>query len=178
MSRIGQSPIDIPAGVTAKVVDKTLSVSGGRGDLSITIPDSITVEVGEGRISLTRADDSRESKSMHGLTRSLAANMVIGVSAGFTKRLEIEGVGYRAAVQGKKVVLSLGFAGPKEYVVPDSVTVTTESDTKIVVTGADKQQVGLVSARIRGYSPCEPYKGKGIRYEGERIRRKVGKTVA
>jgi large subunit ribosomal protein L6 len=178
MSRIGEAPIEIPAGVTVTASGAQLTVKGGKGELAITLPGTVSAEVAEGRLTLARTGDTRESRSLHGLVRSLAANMVKGVTEGFSKTLEIEGVGFRAGVQGKKLVLSVGFSKPVEYTVPDDITVAAEGDTKVVVSGADKQKVGQVAARIRGFCPCEPYKGKGIRYSDEHVRRKVGKTVA
>lgn len=178
MSRTGKKPIDIPSGVTVTAEGSSISVSGPEGDLLLTIPDPIEARMDNGRVVVTRPDDSKFSKSLHGLARSLIANMVDGVSKGFTKKLELQGVGFKASVQGQKLVMSLGFSKPIEYVVPEGVKVGTEGSTAIVVSGPDKQKVGDVAARIRAFFPAEPYKGKGVRYKGEYVRRKAGKTVA
>jgi large subunit ribosomal protein L6 len=178
MSRIGDKPIGVPAGVTVKVEDRRVSAKGPQGELSVEIPERLSVALEDDRVVVGRPDDTRESKRMHGLVRSLVANMVEGVEKGFSRQLEIEGVGFRASVQGQTVSLALGFASPKEYKAPDGVTVTEQGGTKITVSGPDKQKVGEAAARIRAFSPAEPYKGKGLRYAGERVRRKVGKTVA
>jgi large subunit ribosomal protein L6 len=178
MSRIGQKPIDIPSGVTLRVDGVRIQAKGSVGELSLAVPDLIQATIADGKLLFTRRDDTRQSKSLHGLMRSLAANMVAGVSKGYTKELEIQGVGFKASVQAKKLSLALGFAGPVLFTVPDGVKVTEEGGVRLVVSGADKQLVGDVAARIRGFFPAEPYKGKGIRYKGEHVRRKVGKTVA
>jgi large subunit ribosomal protein L6 len=172
-------PVAVPAGVTVTVDGATVTVKGPKGELAVELPEGISASVVDGKeISFTRPRDDRRSKSFHGLARSLVANMVEGVDKGFQKDLEIQGVGFRAAVQGKKLSLSLGFAGPKEFDIPEGVTVTEQGGVNLTVSGPDKQLVGQVAARIRSYFPAEPYKGKGLRYKGERVRRKVGKTVA
>ena len=176
MSRIGEMPIDVPSGVTITVDGSHLTTKGGKGELSLDLPEGIAAAVEGNTVVVTRGDDTQ--KAFHGLTRSLVANMVEGVSNGYTKELEIQGVGFRAALQGKTLSLSLGFASPIEYAIPDTVTITVNNNTEVVVSGADKQQVGEVAARIRAFFPAEPYKGKGVRYKGERVRRKEGKTVA
>ncbi len=178
MSRIGKQPIAITSGVTVTVDGSTVAVKGSLGEDAFTLPESIEAKIEDGQVIVTREDDSRQSKSFHGLCRSLVANMIEGVSKGFKKELDIEGVGFRAQIQGQKVSLSLGFAYPKEYTVPDGVTVTEQSGTRLTISGYNKQMVGEAAARIRAYFPAEPYKGKGIKYVGEVIRRKVGKTVA
>jgi large subunit ribosomal protein L6 len=178
MSRIGENPVDIPSGVTVEVQDRTVKVKGSLGELSQDLPGQIEAEVVDGKVLVKRPDDTRVHRSYHGLIRTLIANMVEGVSKGYSKELEIQGVGFKAVVQGQKVLLSLGFASPVEYNVPDGVTVTVENNTKVVVTGIDKQKVGNSAARMRSFYPAEPYKGKGVRYKGEHVRRKVGKTVA
>jgi len=178
MSRIGDMPVEIASGVNVDVKDRAVTVKGALGELTMDLPGGIAARVEDGKVWLSRPDDSRHSKSYHGLARSLVANMVEGVSKGFSRQLEIEGVGFRAQVQGQNVSLSLGFAGPKVFTVPESVKVLEEGGTRLTVSGIDKQQVGEVAARIRSYFPAEPYKGKGIRYAGEHVRRKVGKTVA
>ncbi len=176
MSRIGEKPIDVPSGVTITVDGSHVTTKGGKGELSLDLPEGISAAVEGSTVNVTRADDSQ--KAFHGLSRSLVANMVEGVSNGYTKELEIQGVGFRAALQGSTLSLSLGFASPIEFPVPDTVTVVVNNNTAVVISGADKQQVGEVAARIRSFYPAEPYKGKGVRYKGERVRRKEGKTVA
>lgn len=178
MSRVGKKEIDVPSGVEVRISGDTVSVKGPRGELSVDLPAAIRAEVEGATIQVTRADESRQSRSFHGLFRSLIANMVEGVEKGFTRSLRIEGVGYRAELRGETLVLALGFSSPIEFPIPDTVKIAVDSQTKIEVTGIDKQQVGLVSARIRAFAPAEPYKGKGVSYVGERVRRKVGKTVS
>lgn len=178
MSRIGQKPIDVPSGVTVSVSGSKVSVKGKLGELTKEIPDVIGVEVKDGVVMVSRSNDARVSKSFHGLLRTLINNMVIGVSSGYKKELEIQGVGFKAVVKGQKVALSLGFASPVEYDVPDGVKVAEEDGVRISVTGVDKEKVGDTAAMIRSFYPAEPYKGKGVRYKGEHVRRKVGKTVA
>ena len=178
MSRIGETAIDVPQGVTVGVEGATVTARGGKGELSVCFPDSIGVELAGQSIKVSRADDKRKTRSLHGLFRSLIANMVDGVANGFTRELLIEGVGFRGDVQGNKLTMSLGFSRPIEYVVPEGVSVAVQGGTNIVVSGPDKQKVGQVAARIRSFFPAEPYKGKGVRYRDEHVRRKVGKTVA
>lgn len=176
MSRIGENPIDVPAGVTVTVEGSHVTAKGAKGELALELPEGIGGRVDEHTVALSRSNDAQ--KAFHGLARSLVANMIEGVHNGFTKALEIQGVGFRAAVQGSTLSLSLGFASPVEYTIPDTVTVAVNNNTEVVVSGADKQQVGQVAARIRSFYPAEPYKGKGVRYKGEYVRRKEGKTVA
>ncbi len=177
MSRIGYSPVTIPSGVDVSTSGLEVSVKGPKGTLQHTVPDGIAVEIEDGRISVTRADDNRDLRALHGLTRSLINNMVIGVSEGFRKDLEIIGVGYRAQAKGKdKLELALGFSHPVEVQAPDGVEFDVPEPTKIGVIGIDKQVVGQVAAEIRGYRKPEPYKGKGVRYVGERVIRKAGKA--
>jgi len=178
MSRIGKQPISIPPGVTVSLAGRTVTVKGPKGALNHNLPKGVDFAVAGNQATVTRTDDSRQNRSLHGLTRSLVANMVAGADKGFRKDLEIQGVGFKAALQGRTLSLSLGFAGPKQYAVPDGVDVQVNDGTKIVLSGADKQMVGEAAARVRSYFPAEPYKGKGIRYLGERVRRKVGKTVS
>jgi len=178
MSRIGKQPIGIPDGVTVNVANGAIQVKGPKGELSCAVPEGITAKVDDGSLVLARPDDKKESRALHGLARSLASNMVVGVSAGFTKRLEIEGVGYRADVKGKKLNLLLGFSHPVEMPIPEGLSVSVEANTKLSIEGADKQSVGQFAADIRRLRPPEPYKGKGIRYDDEHIRRKVGKAGA
>jgi len=178
MSRIGKQPVKIPAGVTVAANGGSVVVKGKLGELSRTLPDGVTAVVEGGEVRVSRADDSREQKSFHGLSRTLVKNMIEGVVAGYKKELSIEGTGFKAQVQGQKLVLWLGFASPKEYGIPAGITVTEKQGVQLTVTGIDKQLVGEAAARIRGFYPAEPYKGKGIKYVGEVVRRKQGKTVA
>ena len=177
MSRTGVQPISVPAGVTVTLEESCVRAKGPQGELTTPVPGPIQVEQAENVIRVTRQDDTKASKSLHGLTRSLIANMVEGVDKGYEKVLEVEGVGYRADMQGTKLVMALGFASPIEYQAPAGVAVMTKGNA-ITVSGPDKQQVGDTAARIRSFYPPEPYKGKGIRYRGEHVKRKAGKTVA
>jgi large subunit ribosomal protein L6 len=176
MSRIGEKPVAIPSGVTVSIDGTRVCVKGPKGELGCELPVGITARVDGDSVLVSRADDSL--KPLHGLGRSLVANMVEGVDKGYRKDLEIQGVGFRAGVQGQALSLALGFASPVEYRVPEGVTVAVNNNTEMSVSGCDKQQVGEAAARIRAFYPAEPYKGKGIRYKGEHVRRKVGKTVA
>ena len=177
MSRIGKIPVTIPAGVEVKIGDDNLvTVKGPKGELSQRISPIITVKIEDGVINVTRGDDLKESRSLHGLSRSLIGNMVTGVSDGFQRKLEIVGVGYKADKQGKKLVLNLGYSHPVELLDPEGITTETPSSTEILVKGIDKAVVGNYAAIIRAWRPPEPYKGKGIRYAGEKIRRKEGKA--
>ncbi len=176
MSRIGRMPISVPAGVEVKNENNLITVKGSKGTLSRQFSKELGIEVKDGVITVTRPSESKEHKSLHGLTRTLISNMVTGVTSGFSKSLEIEGVGYRAAKQGKNLVMNLGFS--HQVIVPEieGITIDVPSPNKIVVNGIDKQVVGQVAAEIREKRLPEPYKGKGIRYEGERIIRKEGKA--
>ena len=178
MSRVGRMPIEIPAGVTVTQNEHTLTVKGAKGELTRTFHPDINIAVEENVITVTRPSDGKEHRSLHGLTRALVANMVTGVHEGFTKTLEINGVGYRAAKQGNKFALTLGFSHPVEMEAPAGITIDVPAPNKIVVSGADKEVVGAVAADIRKWRKPEPYKGKGIRYEGEVVRRKAGKAGA
>lgn len=178
MSRIGEKPIDIPSGVTVDVKGKIVKVKGMLGELEHELPGQIEANVVDGKVIVKRLGDVNQNRNLHGLSRTLIANMIEGVSNGYNKELEIQGVGFKAVVQEKKVLLSLGFASPVEYNIPDGVTVTVENGTQVVVKGIDKQKVGNSAAMMRSFYPAEPYKGKGVRYKGEHVRRKVGKTVA
>ena len=178
MSRVGRMPIEIPAGVTVSQKENTLTVKGAKGELTRTFHPDINIAVEENVITVTRPSDGKEHRSLHGLTRALVANMVTGVHEGFTKTLEINGVGYRAAKQGNKLALTLGFSHPVEMEAPAGITIDVPAPNKIVVTGADKEVVGAVAADIRKWRKPEPYKGKGIRYDGEVVRRKAGKAGA
>jgi len=181
MSRIGKLPIAIPAGVTVQKGDNNLvTVKGSKGELSFTVPKNISVEITDGVVTLGRKGNSGNDKSMHGLSRTLVANMVHGVTKGFSKQLEIQGVGYRATMQGSKLVLALGYSHPIELQPPAGIQISVDPEKKniLTVTGADKQLVGEIAAKIRGYRKPEPYKGKGIRYLGEHVVRKAGKAAS
>jgi large subunit ribosomal protein L6 len=178
MSRIGKAPIPIPHGVEINRVGSTVEVKGPKGALSHTIPEGISIQVEDGVIQVKRKGDAKRERSLHGLSRTLIANMVTGVTAGFEKGLEIVGIGYRAALQGRNLQLSLGYSHPVIYPIPDGIEVDVEKQNKITVKGTDKQKVGQVAAEIRSFRKPEPYKGKGIRYVGEQIRRKAGKAKA
>jgi large subunit ribosomal protein L6 len=175
MSRIGKNPVPIPAGVQAVLADQVLNVSGGKGKLSLPISAEVTATIADGSITIAPKDDSKRARAMWGTTRALVNNMVTGVSAGFTRTLEINGVGYRAAVQGKVLNLQLGYSHDIPYPIPDNIQIACERPTLIAVSGADKQRVGQIAAEIRSYRPPEPYKGKGIKYTDETVRRKEGK---
>lgn len=176
MSRIGKKPIPVPAGVEVTIDGTHVAVKGPKGELSKTFYELLTITREGDEIIVTRPDDSRTCRAMHGLTRTLINNMVVGVSAGFAKKLELQGVGYRVALKGKNLEMSLGFSHPVIVEPEDGITFEVPSPTQIIVHGIDNQRVGQVAADIRGYRPPEPYKGKGIRYEGEVVRRKLGKA--
>ena len=178
MSRIGKLPITVPAGVDVAIDGRTVTVKGPKGTLSHTVIEPITVErADDGTVQLRRPDDERESKSLHGLTRTLVSNMVTGVTAGYEKKLEIVGVGYRVISKGPtELEFALGFSHPVKIKAPEGITFNVEAPTRFAVLGIDKQQVGEVAANIRKIRKPEPYKGKGVRYAGERVRRKVGKA--
>jgi large subunit ribosomal protein L6 len=178
MSRIGNKAVEIPDKVKVNVDEEgAVSVEGPKGKLHWKLPRRIRASVQDNQVSLVREAESRSVKALHGLSRSLVHNMVQGVSEGFTKQLEIEGVGFKAAVQGSTLNLSLGFSHPVPFSIPKDIKITVADNTKITVQGVDKKLVGQVAADIRRFYPPEPYKGKGVRYAGEQIRRKVGKTV-
>ena len=177
MSRIGKLPITVPSGVTVNITpNNDVAVKGKNGELKASFNKNITISQQDGVISLTRSSEQKEIRALHGLTRALINNMVVGVSEGFSKTLEIVGVGYRAQLQGKKLSLGLGFSHPVEIDQPEGITFEVPNANTIIIKGIDKQQVGQVAANIRVLRPPEPYKGKGIRYQGEYVRRKVGKT--
>jgi large subunit ribosomal protein L6 len=176
MSRIGRRPISIPDKVTVDSVGRELRVKGPKGELSGRVPEAINVEVSDGEVVFTRQDEKRPTRALHGLARALAANMVLGVTDGFHKNLEIEGVGYRAEADKKFLTLTVGFSHPVKMEIPAGLAVKVDGNTKIRVEGIDRQQVGQFAAVVRSVRPPEPYKGKGIRYANERIRRKVGKA--
>ncbi|MEF3403316.1 50S ribosomal protein L6 [Agromyces sp. NPDC056379] len=176
MSRIGRLPIDIPAGVDVKIDGQAVSVKGPKGELALTVAAPIEVKLEENQVLVTRPDDERTSRSLHGLTRTLIANQIIGVTQGYSKALEIVGTGYRVAQKGSSLELALGFSHPVVVDAPAGITLTVEGNNKITVAGIDKQAVGEVAANIRKIKKPEPYKGKGIRYAGEVVRRKAGKS--
>ena len=176
MSRIGRLPISVPAGVEVKVEDNLVSVKGPKGSLEHTVASPITVALEENTITVSRPNDERNSRSLHGLTRTLIDNLIIGVTAGYEKKLEIVGTGYRVVAKGKDLEFALGFSHPVLIEAPEGITLAVESPTKLSVSGIDKQQVGEVAANIRKLRKPDPYKGKGVRYAGEIIRRKVGKA--
>ncbi len=178
MSRVGKQPIAIPDGVSVNVANGEIQVKGPKGNLSCVVPEGIGAKVEDGRLVFERPKDTKALRALQGLARSLANNMVIGVSTGFTKLLEIEGVGYRAEVKEKVLNLLLGFSHPVEMQIPEGLKVAVEQNTRLSIEGADKQSVGQFAADVRALRPPEPYKGKGVRYAGEHIRRKVGKAGA
>ena len=177
MSRIGKQPIAIPPKVKVEVKGQKILVEGPKGKLNWELPQRTSLKVEDGKIVVSRAGEDALSRSLHGTSRALVNNMVKGVSEGFVKKLEIQGVGFKAAVQGKVVNLALGFSHPINYNIPDQIKVTVEENTKITIEGPDKMIVGKVASEIRAYYPPEPYKGKGVRYAGEHVVRKEGKTV-
>ncbi|MDQ6632280.1 MAG: 50S ribosomal protein L6 [Verrucomicrobiota bacterium] len=177
MSRIGKMPIAIPAKVKVEVKGTKVFVEGPKGKLDFQLPKRTAVKMGDGNIIISRDGEDAQAKSLHGLSRAIINNMVKGVSEGFIKKLEIQGVGFKAAVQGKNVNLSLGYSHPINYPIPDQIKVTVEENTRLTIEGPNKETVGLVASEIRSYYPPEPYKGKGVRYSDEKVVRKEGKTV-
>ncbi len=177
MSRIGRKPISVPEGVTVSVAPGRVTVNGPKGELTQTIDSDMKVEQDNGTLTVARPTDRGEHRALHGLTRSLIANMVEGVTDGYEKRLEIQGVGYRARLQGKSLELALGYSHPVSVQAPEGIEFDVPQPTEVVVRGIDKQAVGEIAAQIRKKRPPEPYKGKGIRYSGEHVRRKVGKRA-
>jgi large subunit ribosomal protein L6 len=177
MSRIGKQPVSIPPKVKVEVKGQRVFVEGPKGKLDFELPARTTAKLEGSTVVVTRAGDDSQAKALHGLSRAIINNMVKGVHEGFMKRLEIHGVGFKAAVQGKAVSLSLGYSHPVNYPIPDQIKVTVEENTKLIIEGPDKRVVGQVAAEIRSYYPPEPYKGKGVRYSDERVVRKEGKTV-
>ena len=177
MSRIGKRPIEIPSGVTVSIDPGRVAVAGPLGTLQQQVPQRIAIEQQDGQIVVTRPTDRGEDRALHGLTRTLVANMVEGVTKGFEKRLEIQGVGYRAALRGTSLELNVGYSHPVVIEPPQGISFEVPIPTQVVVKGVDKQQVGEIAAEVRKVRPPEPYKGKGIRYEGEYVRRKVGKRA-
>jgi len=178
MSRIGNKPVALPAGVTAGVQGIKVSIKGPKGETTLDVKPPITVSVDKGQLVVTRVGDEKTVKALHGTVRSLLANMIVGVTQGYLKDLEIQGVGFRSALQGKKLTLSLGYSHPIEFEVPEGIAIKVTDGTQINISGINKQQVGEVAAHLRSFYPAEPYKGKGVRYKGEHVRRKAGKTVA
>jgi large subunit ribosomal protein L6 len=177
MSRIGQRPIIIPDKVKVAIEGSTVKIEGPKGKAAFTLPEAIGARLENKHLLISNEGKNRQSKALHGLSRSLLANHVIGVDQGFAKKLEIQGVGFKAALQGKILVLNLGFSHPINYEVPSDIKVTVTDAVNVLVEGSDKQKVGAVAADIRGFYPPEPYKGKGVRYSGEHIIRKEGKTA-
>ena len=177
MSRIGKIPVSIPAKVKVEVKDRKIFVEGPKGKLDWELPRKTSASIKDNNVVVARKGEDPESKALHGLSRSLIFNMVKGVSEGYTKRLEIQGVGFKASVAGKVVNLSLGYSHPITYPIPDQIKVTVEENTKILIEGPSKEVVGLVASEIRAFYPPEPYKGKGVRYLDEKVKRKEGKTV-
>jgi len=177
MSRIGKMPVAVPPKVKVEIKGQQVSVEGPNGKLDFELPRRTTAKLDGGNVIVSRAGEDAEAKSLHGLSRAIVNNMVKGVSEGFVKKLEIQGVGFKAVVQGDKVNLLLGYSHPLNYPIPHQIKVTVEENTKLTIEGPDKQLVGQVAAEIRSYYPPEPYKGKGVRYAGEKVVRKEGKTV-
>ena len=177
MSRIGKKPIELPAGVSVSIDPGRVMVNGPLGELRQEVPQRMKIEQSDGELTVTRPTDRGDDRALHGLTRSLIANMVEGVTSGFQKRLEIQGVGYRAAVRGTDLELNVGFSHSVVLKAPQGITYEVPTPTEVIVKGIDKQQVGQAAAEVRKVRPPEPYKGKGIRYEGEYVRRKVGKRA-
>lgn len=178
MSRVGRKPIEITKGVTVSLKQKVITVKGPQGELSATIHHNINVEIKENQVLFTRKNEEKENKALHGLWRALVQNMINGVTTGYSKKLEIVGVGYRAEMKGKKLQLLLGYSHPILFGPPEGVKIETPTQTNITISGIDRQLVGLVASKIRSFRPPEPYKGKGVKYAGEYIRRKAGKAAA
>jgi large subunit ribosomal protein L6 len=177
MSRIGKQPVVIPPKVKVEIKGQKVNVEGPKGKLTWDLPTRTTVKIDDGKVVISRDGDDAQARALHGLSRALVNNMVKGVSDGFLKKLEINGVGFKAAVSGKTVTMNLGFSHPISYPIPDQVKVTVDDNTKITVEGPDKMMVGKVAAELRSFYPPEPYKGKGVKYSDEHIQRKEGKTV-
>ena len=178
MSRIGKQPVVLPAGITARVEGGTVTLKGPKGELSLPVPATVAVAQEGAALNVTRKGDDKQSRADHGTVRALLQNMVVGLKDGYSRELEIQGVGFKASISGRQLTLNVGYSHPVEYTVPEGVTVAVADGTQLKVSGIDKQLVGQVSARIRSFRPPEPYKGKGVRYKDERVRRKAGKTVA
>jgi large subunit ribosomal protein L6 len=178
MSRIGRKPIPVASGATVEINGSTVSVKGAKGELSREFPWMISFAQDNGEVTVERANESKQARAMHGTARALIANMIEGVTNGFVKELHIEGVGFKGVMQGRDIVLSLGYSHEIVYQPPEGVDIVVNNNTAVVITGVDNQKVGQAAAQIRSYYKAEPYKGKGVRYKGEQIRRKVGKAVA
>jgi large subunit ribosomal protein L6 len=176
MSRIGKQPVPVPKGVTVTIDGQTVTVKGAKGELSRELPPEIAFVQEGDEILVTRRNESRNARQRHGLVRTLIANMVEGVSSGYQKKLEIQGVGYRASLQGQKLVMALGYSHPVEFEPPSGIQFAVEGNTNVTISGIDKEVVGNTAARVRAARPPEPYKGKGVRYAGENVRRKAGKA--
>jgi large subunit ribosomal protein L6 len=177
MSRVGKMPVRIPSGVTVTSSGNEVSAKGPRGELSVRVPEGVSVDIGKDSVKIVPDSNSPRLRAVHGTARALISNLVVGVSKGFSKALEIVGTGYRAQMEGNKLVLTIGFAQPVEYPVPPQVKIAVESPTRIVIEGNDRVLVGQVASEIRAFKKPEPYKGKGIRYEGEYVRKKAGKAA-
>ena len=175
MSRIGKKPVPVPAGVTANIEGKILSVKGAKGTLTLDLVDDVHYDIGDGGVTVTPANDTKRARSFWGMQRTMVANLITGVTEGYTKQLQITGVGYRANVQGKNLKLQLGYSHDVDFAIPEGITIATPDQTTVNISGIDKQQVGQVAAEIRRWRKPEPYKGKGIKYAGEFIFRKEGK---
>ena len=178
MSRIGKQPVVLPAGVSANVADGVATLKGPKGELALKIPGTVELTREGSALNVVRKGDDKQSRADHGTVRALLQNMVAGVKDGYSRDLEIQGVGFKASIAGKQLTMNVGYSHPVEYTVPDGITVAVVDGVQLKVSGIDKQLVGQVSARIRAFRPPEPYKGKGVRYKDERVRRKAGKTVA
>jgi len=176
MSRVGKLPIEVPNNVKVIIDNLLVKVEGPNGKLEQEIKDDVAVDIQDNQVIVNRANDSKQARAFHGLYRNLINNMVTGVSTGFTKRLKLIGVGYRAEVKGQNLILNLGYSNPVDYKIPEGINITVEANTTIIATSIDKQKLGQACANIRGFRPPEPYKGKGVRYENEVVRKKVGKT--
>ena len=178
MSKVGKNPIAVPSGVKVTLDKNIISIQGPKGTLTRTIPEGIQVKLEDGKIEVTRANDSNFVRSLHGTSRALLANLVKGVTEGYSRELSLVGVGYRAELQGERLTLQLGYSHPIVFVPPAGIKLDAPGGVKILISGLDKELVGLVAAKIRSFRPPEPYKGKGIRYTGEHVRKKAGKTAA
>ncbi len=176
MSRIGKAPITVPSGVDIRVDGQTVTVKGPKGELSQVLPGAISVSIEDGTVTVNRPDDHRDNRSLHGLSRSLVNNMIVGVTEGYKQDMEIFGVGYRVVAKGRDLEFALGYSHPVPVTAPDGITFAVDGATKFSISGIDKQQVGQIAANIKRLRKHDPYKGKGIRYAGEQVRRKVGKT--
>ena len=175
MSRIGKKPVVLPTGVTAKVDGQMVAVKGAKGELHFTVPQDVEVSFGDNAVSVKPRSETKRAQAMWGMSRSMISNLVTGVSKGFERKLEITGVGYKAAVQGKKLVLSLGYSHDINFAIPDGIAIVAPRPTELLISGIDKREVGQIASEIRGFRPPEPYKGKGVKYAGEFIFRKEGK---